>query len=129
GGGGGEGEVVEAFVSVAALNRRVRMMPNQLGEYPRIWMGDAARAEVTLVFQDAAPGTPVALAAQDGGKFTGQDQAALLTAVDAQQRVSFAFDVSSNPGVHRVTTRTPGGDVKLLEFWAGEAPAIQTAAR
>jgi hypothetical protein len=121
--------VVEAYVSVAALNRRMRMMPNQIGEYPRIWMGDAARAEVTLVFQDAAPGTPVVLAAQDGGKFTGHDKASVLTAVDQQQRVSFAFDVSSNPGVHRVTTRTPSGDVKMLEFWAGEAPAIQTAAR
>lgn len=125
-----EGEAVAAYVSVGyADNRRIRMLPNQAGEYSRVWMQKDRVAQVSLEFVETAPGTEVAVVAEDGGSFAVSPKVSSILRVDEQQRIYFDFYVSDNPGVHRVAVRTPDGSTKLLDFWAGDPPAIQASTR
>ncbi len=56
---------------------------------------------------------------------SGGGAASTAGVLDAQRQIGFAFRVSPNPGIHRVSVGTPGGETKVLEFWAGPPPKIK----
>ncbi len=123
-----EGEPVTAYVGVPSSGRKVALTVNQLGEFPRIDTAPSEKVEIRLVFATTAPGTPIAVAAQDGGKLhTGKLSAA--QPLNAERQLAFAYTVSPNPGMHRVSVTTPAGELKTLEFWAGPPAALQREAR
>ncbi len=121
-----EGENVTAFVHVKSSEQAVKFQPNQMGEYPRVWMQQEEVANIQLAFPETKPGTPVAISAQDGGSLDGV-KIATSRQVDENGRIAFDFKTSPNPGIHRVSVMTASGEVKILDFWAGDPPVLQKA--
>ena len=122
-----DGEKVTAYVASANSGRKIALTVNQLGEFPRVWTNPSEPVEVRLAFTSTRPGSHVAVAAQDGGKFQGGVVSAALQVDDARQ-IAFAFTVSANPGMHRVSVTTPDGERKTLEFWAGPPSTLMSSA-
>ncbi len=114
-----DGEPVTAYIAVPSTGAKVALTVNQLGEFPRVQTAVGEKVEVRLAFTRTAPGTPVAMAAQDGGKLHPGKLSAALP-VDAERQLAFAFTMSPNPGMHRVSVTTAAGELKTLEFWAGK---------
>lgn len=122
-----EDEPVEAYVTVGSTGRKLRMDVNQLGEYPRVQIKAGDKLDVRLQFNRSAPGSAIALTAQDGGRFassTASQQAVL----DEARQASFSFEASTNEGIHRVTFLSPLGEVKTLDFWVGPLNVMRTSA-
>ena len=119
-----DGEPVKAFVRVASTGLDVSLSPNQMGEYPRVYLAPRETSRVLLEFPKTSPNTPVAVTAQDGGAIVnGKPSAAPL--IDAKGHLVFDFIASENPGIHRVSFATPGGEAKLLDFWVGPELTIR----
>lgn len=112
-----EGEYAEAFVRTASGNG-FRLTPNQLGEFQKTYVQPFERVSVEIAYASVAPGTPFAIAVQDGGSLKAGKTGAVVQ-LDDQQRLRFDFAASHNEGIHRVVVRSPDGDRKMLEFWAG----------
>ncbi len=113
-----EGEPVTAHVLVPSSNRRLALTPNQNGEYPRVLTEPGEPVEVLLTFSQSPPGSVLAVSAQDGGLLhTGAAAAALK--LDDNRQVALGFQVSGNPGIHRISLTTANGDTRTLQFWAG----------
>ncbi len=122
-----DGEKVTAYVASPSSGKRLALTVNQLGEFPRIWANPSERVEVRLAFTSTQPGGRVAIVAQDGGKLAGTKLSAALPVDDARQ-IAFAFTVSPNVGLHRVSITSPTGEAKTLEFWAGPPPVLMRSA-
>jgi|GEM_PF-1876583 len=112
------GEPVTAYVRVPSTGKNEALTVNQGGEFPRMMTQPGETVQVRLSFTDTAPETPVALTAQDGGYIEG-GLTSTAGKLDATKQLAFGFTVSKNPGIHRVTLKTPAGETKTLEFWAG----------
>jgi len=121
-----EGEFIAAYVTLGASGRKLRMTVNQIGEFPRVQIATRERVQVELEFSRSRPGDHIAVAAQDGGFVDGSRSAALT--VNDQRRARFAFDASSNEGVHHVSVLTQSGERRLLDFWAGPMPILRSTA-
>lgn len=112
------GEKTTAYVRVPSSQKQQALTVNQEGEYPRMMTKPGETVQVRLAFTETAPDTPIAITAHDGGRLDkGLRATALL--LDEARQLAFSFTVSTNPGIHRVTFRTPAGETKTLEFWAG----------
>lgn len=112
------GEKVTAFVEISSTGEKQALTVNQAGEYPRMMTEPGEMVQVRLAFAETAPNTPIAITAHDGGLLDDELRATALLLDEARQ-LAFSFTVSTNPGIHRVTFRTPAGETKTLEFWAG----------
>ncbi|MEX2580697.1 MAG: hypothetical protein WD342_16690 [Verrucomicrobiales bacterium] len=118
------GEPVTAYLRVASLDRELALSVNQGGEFPRVPVLPGETVQVRLAFAHSPPDTPVALSAEDGGVVAvdgrrGRSRAGKL---DGRRQLGLSYRVSETAGVHRVALRTPGGETKVLEFWAGDPP-------
>jgi len=113
------GEPVTAYVRVPSTKKHSALTVNQGGEFPRMMTQPGETVQVRLAFSQTEPDTPVALTSQDGGLIEG-GQRSTAGMLDAQRQLAFAYTVSRNPGIHRVTVTTPAGETKTLEFWAGD---------
>jgi hypothetical protein len=123
-----DGEKVTAYIAVPSTGKKVALTANQLGEFPRIQANESEQVEILLAFSTTKPGSRVALAVQDGGKLhTGRLSGALP--VDDARHLAFAFTVSPNPGMHRVSVTTQTGELKTLEFWAGPPSVLMSASK
>jgi hypothetical protein len=123
-----DGEPVTAYVAVPSSRKRLALTVNQMGEFPRIPAEPGEQVEVRLAFTATAPGTPVAIAARDGGKLhTGKFSTALN--LDDRREAAFGFTVSENVGMHQISVTTPTGEMKTLEFWAGQPPILMKLAK
>ncbi len=112
------GEPVMAYVRVPSTKSAQALTVNQVGEFPRMMTQPGETVQVRLAFSQTEPDTPVALTSEDGGLIEGA-QRSTAGKLDAARQLAFAYTVSQNPGIHRVSIRTPSGDAKILEFWAG----------
>lgn len=120
-----DGEPVTAYVKIGSSGKRLALTPNQNGEYPKVVTELGEAVEVRLAFTQSSPGDKIALSAQDGGKLHLGKMAGLLQ-IDEQRQLPFGFMVSTNPGIHRVSITTTGGEVKTLNFWAGIEHKLNT---
>ncbi|MBV6501493.1 MAG: hypothetical protein CJBNEKGG_04006 [Prosthecobacter sp.] len=118
------GEAVTAFVRVSSTKMQQALTVNQAGEFPRMMTQPGETVQVRLAFTQSKPGSPVALSSEDGGliESTWRTTAGKL---DAARQLAFAYTVSKNPGIHRISIRTPSGESKILEFWAGQPLALK----
>jgi hypothetical protein len=114
------GEKTTAYVRVPSTGKQEAMTVNQGGEYPRLLTKPGETVQIRLAFTETPPETPIALTAQDGGLIEGK-QKSTVGWVDSAGQLAFAYSVSNNAGMHRVTVGTPSGETKTLEFWV-EAP-------
>lgn len=122
-----EDEPVEAYVTVGSSGRKLRMEVNQLGEYPRVQIKAGDKVDVRLQFNRSAPGSSIALTAQDGGHFSSSTPS-LQAVLDESRQASFSFEASTNEGIHRVTFLSALGEVKTLDFWVGPLNVMRTTA-
>jgi hypothetical protein len=113
-----EGEMVTAYVEVPSSGKKIALTPNQSGEYPKVVTQPGEAVEVRLAFTRSQPGEAVAVSAQDGGVLHVGKMAGKLE-VNTNREVGLGFVVSTNPGIHRITFTTSGGEAKTLNFWAG----------
>lgn len=119
------GEAVTAYVRVPSTKKQEALTVNQVGEFPRMMTQPGETVQVRLAFSETEPDTPVALTSEDGGLIEG-GQRSTAGKLDAARQIAFAYTVSPNPGIHRISIRTPSGEAKILEFWAGPPlPFIQ----
>jgi hypothetical protein len=113
-----EGEPVTAYVRVPSSKTSQALTVNQMGEYPQLDTQPGETVQIRLAFTKTAPDTPVALTSQDGGLIEG-GQLSTAGMLDGSRQLAFAYTVSPNRGIHRVTLTTPAGETKTLQFWAG----------
>jgi hypothetical protein len=117
---------VTAYVRVPSTKKQEALTVNQVGEFPRVMTQPGETVQVRLAFTRTEPGTPVALTSEDGGLIEG-GQRSTAGKLDAARQLAFAYTVSQNPGIHRVSIRTPSGESKVLEFWVGKPLALKAA--
>ena len=109
-----------AYVRVPSTNSRLRLTPNQLGEFPVQPAGLQETVVVRVDLPDANPGDPVAVTILDGGTFPGEaeNDASRLIKVEKWGGVSFQFTTSQNDGHHRLRVQPSGGRLKIVDFYA-----------
>jgi hypothetical protein len=109
-----------AYVRVPSTNSRLRLAPNQLGEFPVQPAGLQETVAVRVDLPDANPGDPVAVTILDGGTFPSETetQASRLIKVEKWGGVSFQFTTSPNDGHHRLRVQPSGGRLKIVDFYA-----------
>jgi hypothetical protein len=109
-----------AFVRVPSTSSRLRLMPNEYGEFPVQATGLGETVAVRMEISDAKPGTPVAVTIMDGGTFPGgsDSDASRLIKVEDWGGISFQYTTSSNAGHHRLRVLPSGAHLKILDFYA-----------
>lgn len=118
------GDFVEAFVETARKGQKFRLVPNQAGEYQRVYIAAGEEVAVKLQFTENKPGTKIAVASLDGGRLAGSKVSELLE-VGNDRSIEFVFKGSNNEGIHRVKVLSPDGEVKLLDFWVGDENVLR----
>jgi len=112
------GDPVTAYVRVPSTKQELALTVNQAGEFPQLNTAPGEVVQVRLAFTKTAPSTPIALTSEDGGLIEGGVRSS-AGKLDAARQIAFAYTVSNNRGIHRVTVTTPLGETQTLEFWAG----------
>lgn len=114
-----------AVAKVQRAGKDYRLTPNQVGTFQRIYVQPGETVPIAISYPNGQPGDPVLIEAEDSGKLRAQaggggGNVGMTGRLNDQRTVEFAFEVSQNRGIHRVLLRK-GNDVKVLDFWAGEA--------
>ncbi|MES2996125.1 MAG: hypothetical protein V4733_04870 [Verrucomicrobiota bacterium] len=110
-----------ATAEVVINGARHRLVPNQLGEFQRVYVETGGSVDVTVRYAGAKPGEKVIAAMQDGGTLNGKGIAEQFT-VDSSGNIAFSAETRDEGGIHRVLL-TKGADRKTLDIWGGpESP-------
>jgi len=105
------------------LDGTMHILPaNVRGEYRRLIVPASATITASIPFAGAKSGELIAVQAEDGGLLHGS-AAQGSASVDNEHKVTVAYQVSANDGMHRVTLRH-GGESRVLEFWVGAEPTV-----
>ena len=102
------------------------LVPDQLGEFPRVHIEPGQEVGVRLRFPEAPVGARVVAAVEDGGKFADGKPVQAFD-LDETREIAFRFAAGEALGIYRVSVRR-GSDHKILHFWA-EAKSIAAAPR
>jgi hypothetical protein len=99
------------------------VVPNVIGEYPRLMVPASALTESEVPFAEANPGDLIVVQAEDGGELVGAAASGAVS-LDEKRVVKVPFRVSAYDGMHRVSLRY-GALTRTLEFWVGpEQPVL-----
>ncbi|HEY5813417.1 MAG TPA: hypothetical protein VIT23_12295 [Terrimicrobiaceae bacterium] len=112
----------KATATLTIGDKNVTVEPNQVGGFPRQLVQQGQKVTVQMSYPDGSPGDLVVAGVLDGGQFENRQRAISLH-LDGKGRVSFDYTVSQELGVFRVSVRK-GGDVKMVELWAGPEPEL-----
>jgi hypothetical protein len=107
-----------ATAVVTLGNHSHKLIPNQLGEFQRVYLEKGGSANVQVQFPKSKPGDRVIAVMQDGGTING-DRIVGSFILDEQSGVAFSVDTTAEGGLSRVLL-TCGADRKTLEFWSGD---------
>ena len=115
------GEEIVAYFECSASGKKFKGSPNQIGKYPKVFLGPEEPVEVRLEFPESPPETPVAVWQEDGGQIGTEQEVVSSTKLelDGARTASFRFTPTAQQGNHRVIFHTPGGQHRILEFWVG----------
>ncbi len=108
---------------VCVGNQLYTAYPNQIGNFQRITVPVKSHLDVSVAYPAGQPGDPIALEVEDGGQLAGKQMGA-VTALNDSKNLYFSFDTTEQPGIYRVVMRD-GGDVKVLNVWAGAEPPMR----
>jgi hypothetical protein len=118
------GPATEALVSVAGGLRKFRLLPNQNGEFQRVYLPLGGGIEAKVKMKRPA-GEKVAVSVRDGGLLANGKNAELAQ-IGADGCVRLAFITEGYQGIHRVTLTAENGETATLDLWAGaELASIQ----
>jgi len=93
------------------------------GEFEPVTIDPGASSDVALQFPVSMASKPVSIAALDGGTVMSGS-----TAIGADGSLSFSFQVSDQPGVHRVVVMDPNADddsPKIIGVVQFEVPSVE----
>jgi len=93
------------------------------GEFEPVTIDPDASSDVALQFPVSMATKPVSIAALDGGTMMSGS-----TAIGADGSLSFSFQVSDQPGVHRVVVMDPNADddsPKIIGVVQFEVPSVE----
>ena len=93
------------------------------GEFEPVTIDPDASSDVALQFPVSMATKPVSIAALDGGTMMSGS-----TAIGADGSLSFSFQVSDQPGVHRVLVMDPNADddsPKIIGVVQFEVPSVE----
>jgi hypothetical protein len=109
------GNPLVATVLVDA-KRTPELLPNQVGEFPRVYIKPGQKVQVRLRFPNAEAGARASVSVEDGG-FLADKKPALPLTLDAERVGEFEFTAGMEPGQYRVSVRQ-GADTRILVLWA-----------
>ena len=101
----------------------VEATPNELGVFQRVYVQPRETVPISVRLPEGDPGEQVGVAAQDGGKIVEVEAVAGVFELDAQRTLHFNFQLNEDEGIYRITLRR-GGEVKVIELWAGAPLAL-----
>ena len=116
------GPASEALVSVAGGLRKLRLHPNQNGEFQRVYLPLGGSIEAKVKMKRPA-GEKVAVSVRDGGLLTNGKNAELAQ-IGADGCVHVTFKTEGYQGIHRVTLTAENGETATLDLWAGAELAV-----
>ena len=108
------GKPLFARMSVDA-KQTPELRPNQIGEFPRVYLKPSQKVSISLRFPEAEPGARAAVSVEDGGFIADKKPAAALTLNELREG-SFDFTAGSAGGQYRVVVRQ-GADTRILVLW------------
>lgn len=108
------GKPLFARMSVDA-KQTPELRPNQIGEFPRVYIKPSQKVSISLRFPEAEPGAKASVAVEDGGFISDKKPAAALTLNELREG-SFDFTAGSAGGQYRVVVRQ-GADTRILVLW------------
>jgi hypothetical protein len=89
-------------------NEIIQADSSSTGSFETVTVDASANSDVTLQFPASLAGTTVAVGALDGGTLTSVPGG--TSGIGADGSLSFSFQVSDQPGVHRVIVIDPNAD-------------------
>jgi hypothetical protein len=102
--------------------RSYRLEPNQLGNFNRVAnIAPLEKVPVEMYYPDGKPGEEIVILVQDGGMLDNGNRLK-VGKLDNERKLSFGFQVTDHPGLHRVMLRR-GLDSKVVPLWVGPEPA------
>lgn len=105
------------IVSVeVGVNQTPALVPNQIGEFPRVYVKPNQKVSIRLRFPEALPGAKAAVSVEDGG-YVGDKKPASALVLDDNRESSFDFTAGADSGQYRVVVRQ-GADTRILVLWA-----------
>jgi hypothetical protein len=109
-------------ININAKPRTHRAELNQIGHFDRIAnIAPLETVPVEIFYPDGKPGDQVVIAVQDGGMLDNGNRVKVAK-LDNQRKLSFTFQVTDHPGIHRVMLRKDL-DSKVVQLWVGPEPA------
>jgi len=100
------------LVMVSFADEQLVHLHGHDGQFPPLTANPGETGDVHLHFPAVYAGTPLVIAAMDGGYLVLTDQS---TSIDSQGRASFQFQTGVDPGVYRVLIMA-GSTPSLLQF-------------
>ncbi len=110
-----EGKPLVATVRVDA-RWTPELAPNQVGEFPAVYVKRGQKVSIRLRFPEAEPGARAGVSVEDGG-FVGDHKAAVPLVLDGKREGEFDFTTGAAEGRYRVVVRQ-GADTRILVLWA-----------
>jgi hypothetical protein len=92
------------------------LSPNQVGEFPRVYVKPGQTVSIRLRFPSAQPGAKAGVSVEDGG-YVADKRPAIPLVLDERLEGEFDFTAGTEPGRYRVVVRQ-GGDTRTLVLWA-----------
>jgi len=109
------GEPVEAFIETST--ERVRLIPNQAGNFPRVFVDEPELVRIRVAYPEASTGDRVAVTVLDGGELESGGLTGVREVTEGGL-VAVNFMPSINPGTHRILLRR-AGEERAVDIWVG----------
>jgi len=109
------GEPVEAFIETSS--ERVRLIPNQAGNFPRVFVDEPELVRIRVAYPEASAGDRVAVTVLDGGELESGGLTGVREVTEGGL-VAVDFTPSINPGTHRILLRR-AGEERAVDIWVG----------
>ena len=106
-----------AIATVRVRGKALTLEPNASNRFPRVYVEPQDTVAVTVRYPQGQPGQPVSIQVMDGGQLENQS-IVHIAQLDANESLAFQFQLSDQPGIHRVVLSKDGVN-KLFDFWAG----------
>ncbi|MES2996685.1 MAG: hypothetical protein V4733_07740 [Verrucomicrobiota bacterium] len=113
-----------AGARVTVEGKSYDLVPNQFGEFQRVYVEKGGEAEVTVRYPEAKADDVVIAAMQDGGTIDAEGVGKALR-LDKSLKLHFTAQTTAEGGISRILL-TKGADRKTVELWGGEEPPLKS---
>jgi hypothetical protein len=108
--------------TVSTASESYNLTPNQMGTFDLVPdIQPMQKIPVEIAYPQGRSGEKVIIEVMDGGSIDDNKKVKVVQ-LNSGNKISFNFQVASDPGMYRVTLRK-GEDVKEIQLWVGPAPS------